>query len=155
MEYKDLAGGEVMPTVEKSKESSYKVISFNAIIMPKQYINMIYSKWLRSLRFGNDYFKLIEPKAYFEAYNAYIKTILERPTTTVRIAALTDDLDVALGFSVAENNTLHYVHVHRDNRKQGIGRSLVPFKVETITHITKTGLVIWAEKLPTAIFNPF
>ena len=57
------------------------------------------------------------------------------------IAVLTDDYDVALGFSVSEGCKLHYVHVHKDMRKQGIARSLDSnFEVEVITHLTKMSM---------------
>jgi GNAT superfamily N-acetyltransferase len=116
---------------------------------------MIFSKWLRSLRYGNDYFRLIDPDEYWKAYNAYIKSILMRGDTMVRIASLTEDADVALGFSVVRGAVLDYVHVHKDFRKKGIGRILVPKNIKVITHLTKTGLSIWGSKYPKWKFNPF
>lgn len=137
------------------EKASYKIVPHLGYELPRQYQNMVYSKWLRSLRYGNDYFKLIDSAVYYDAYHRYIKTVLHRTNSIVRLAVLSDDMDVVLGFSISEKQILHYCHVHKDNRKQGIARSLVPFKVKAITHITKTGLSIWSSKLPTAIFNPF
>jgi citrate lyase synthetase len=119
------------------------------------YNNMVYSQWLRSLRKGNDYFKLIDSKVYYDVYHRYVSNILARETTVVRFAALTDDPDTVLGFSVSAGSVLHYVFTQPMNRMQGIATTLVPFEVETITHLTKTGLSIWNSKLPKAIFNPF
>ena len=137
------------------QEVGYSVIGIHPTLLPDSYRNMIYSKWLRSLRFGNDYFKLINPAAYYDAYNKYIQRIMAQPKTMVRVAVLNDDYDVALGFSVSRGNILDYVHVHRDNRFLGIGTKLVPNGIDTITHLTKTGMVIWANKYGHWAFNPF
>lgn len=135
--------------------ASYRVIQFTGITLPAQYASMVYSKWLRSLRYGNDFFKLIEPDAYYSVYKRYIHNVLRKPDTSVRIAVLTDDADVALGFSIFQEPVLHYVHVHKDNRKLGIGRNLIPPGITTITHVTKTGLSIWGSKYSDWKFNPF
>lgn len=116
---------------------------------------MIFSKWLRSLKYGNDYFKLIHSDVYFEVYQKYIHALLTRPNAVVRIAVLSDDRDVALGWSLIEKGTLHYVHVSREQRNKGIGTSLVPGKISAISHLTKAGMSIWHNKLPQAVFNPF
>jgi hypothetical protein len=116
---------------------------------------MIYSRWLRSLRYGNDYFKLINAKEYYETYQKYIETLLSRPNCILRIAALSDDHDVVLGWSLTENDILHYVHVQHDYRNKSIGKKLVPCEINTITHVTKTGLAIWNKHLKHAMFNPF
>jgi GNAT superfamily N-acetyltransferase len=119
------------------------------------YIALIFSKWLRSLKYDNDYFRLIDDKAYYAAYHRYIQSILDRRDCVVSAAVLSSDADVVLGFSVAERDILHYVHVHRDNRRLGIGRRLLPAGICTISHLTRTGLAIWASRYPTWKFNPF
>lgn len=116
---------------------------------------MVLSKWMRSLKYGNDYFKLVDNDAYFENYNVFIKHILNKKGVIVRLAVLTEDRDVVLGWSVFEGPILHFVHVHKDMRKQGIGTSLVPRGMKVITHLTKIGLSIWASKYQDVIFNPF
>lgn len=108
-----------------------------------------------SLRFGNDMFRLIDHVEYYKTYHQFVERILDHPTTVVRIAVLSDDHDVALGFSVSRGNVLDYVHVHKDYRRIGIGRSLVPAGIEWITHVTKTGLTIWGSKAGHWKFNPF
>jgi len=122
--------------------------------IPKSY-NVVFAKWLRSFRQGNDYVKLASPAKYYEAYHIYIERILRSPKTTIRFAVLTEDRDVILGFSVFQSNILHYVHVQKEVRKQGIARSLIPPSIDTITHLTKTGLIIWSNKHPEWVFNPF
>lgn len=133
------------------KDASYTV-SYN---LPANWRNIILSKWMRSLRFGNDYYKLMDKDAYYGAYHPYIEKIINDPESCIKFATLSEDEDVVLGFSVSRDNVLHYVHVHKDVRKQGIGRSLVPDGIEVITHLTKNGLVIWSNKCPRWKFNPF
>lgn len=137
--------------------SSYTILTFSGSSLPDSYKNLVYSKWLRSLRFGNDYFKLIDSDSYYSTYHSYIGSVLSRPTTIVRLAVLTEDKDVVFGFSIAEDQqeVLHYVHVHKDTRKQGIATSLLPKQWSVITHITKTAMSIWQSKYSKVIFNPF
>lgn len=116
---------------------------------------MVYSKWLRSLKYGNDYFKLIYPTAYFRVYQKYIEAMLLRPGCVVRLAVLTEDPDVVLGFSISRAHILDYVHCHKDARRLGIATALCNFEITMITHLTKTGMIIWNKKLPKAVFNPF
>lgn len=134
---------------------SYSVLVYPAMALPEQYRNMIFSRWMRSLKYGNEYFKLINPDDFFDAYSKYIRSILERPRSTVRLAVLSDSHDVALGWSVVERDILHYVHVQHEQRNKGIARQLVPVQINVITHLTKSGSSIWQNKLPSAIFNPF
>jgi GNAT superfamily N-acetyltransferase len=135
--------------------SSYSIIAYQAPLLPKTYEALIYSKWLRSLKYGNEYFKLIESQAYFSAYHTYIHNIITRPDTEIRLAVLTEDPDVVLGFSVHRGPVLEYIHVHKDMRHQGIGTSLFPDGITTITHLTNIGTSIWANKYPHLSFNPF
>lgn len=137
------------------EKSTYSVIAYPGPSLPAQYRNLVLSKWLRTLRHGNEYFKLIESNAYYQTYDRFIKTLLQRPGTMVRIAALSDDLDVVLGFSMIEGDTLHYVYVQHEQRNKGIAKSLVPTPISTITHLTKAGASIWNSKLKHADFNPF
>lgn len=130
-------------------------MQFAGSAMPETYKNMIYSKWLRSLRYGNDYFRLIDADSYYRSYNIYIESILKRSNLLIRLAVLTDNHDVVLGFSVIEEDILHYCHTHKDIRRQGIARSLVKLPINFITHLTKTGMIIWNAKLTNAAFNPF
>lgn len=116
---------------------------------------MVYAKWLRSLRYGNEFFKLIDPEAYYEAYNQIVARILSQESCLVKIAALSDDLDVALGFCVTRGTILDFVHVHKDNRKIGIATKLIPGDIDTITHLTMTGMSIWNNKYKHWKFNPF
>lgn len=135
---------------------SYVILRYAGYNLPDRYYNFVKSKWMNSYRYGNDYIKLCYSPSYFAAYSHYIDALMAtKANVVVRIAALNSDLDVALGFSVARGNTLDYVHVHKDCRRQGIGKHLVPAGIDTITHLTKVGLKLWPLKLATAKFNPF
>lgn len=122
--------------------------------LPHEFRNLVYSKWMRSLRFGNHFFKLIDSEAYYSSYKVYIDRVLRMPLTHIRFAVLADDRDVVLGFSVVRVNILDYVHVHKDQRRLGIGANLVK-GVDTFTHLTKTGMTIWNNKYSSWKFNPF
>lgn len=124
-------------------------------LLPRQYLNLVRARWMRSYRHNNDYMKLIDSDSYYQAYSKYIMSILGREETIVRLAVLEEDSDVTLGFGVSENTTLHYVEVPTAYRRQGIGGGLVPTDIKWFTHLTKTGIKLWAEKFPQAKFNPF
>ena len=139
-------------------DATYTVIEFEGPRLPDAYKNMIYSKWLRSLRYGNDYFRIIRSDAYYEAYQRLVKTLTASPDAIIRLAVLSDDHDVVLGWScIRRAHILDYVHVQRDQRNQGIANSLVPIKdITTITHLTNTAASIWGSKYSKDIsFNPF
>jgi hypothetical protein len=116
---------------------------------------MIYSDFLRTLRFGNDWFKLIDSDAYYGAYHQVIDALLSRPHSCVKLAVLSDEPDTCLGWSMSESNMLHFIYVKGDARNKGIGRSILPKEFDTITHLTTIGLSVWNNKFPNAIFNPF
>lgn len=119
------------------------------------YRAMIYSKWLYSLRYGNDFFRMMEDKSFYRNYRAHIERILALPNTVVHVASIAGDHDVALGFSVCRPKVLDYVHVHKDQRLQGIARRLIPADTERVTHMTRTGLLLWGTKDHKMKFDPF
>ncbi len=147
-------GGTVCINSQRPK-ASYDIVRFDGHVLPLAYSGLVYSRWMRSLRYGNDYFRRIKSDAYFSAYDGYIHRLLHTVGTSVRLAVVSDSHDVVLGFSVGCNNVLHYVHVHKDYRHQGIGRNLIPWGTDTFTHLTKTGDAIWESKFPEWSFNPF
>ncbi len=138
-------------------EASYSIIAFPAAKLPTQYTALIFSKWLRSLRFGNPMFRKINSSDYYTNYQTYIENLLKKPDSQVRLAVLSDDHDVVLGFSVSREDVLDYIHVHADYRKTGIGTALLPDGINVFTHITLSSLPIWREKEKYKYlkFNPF
>lgn len=137
------------------KEETYSVISYPATAIPKAYRNMVFSKWMRSLRYGNDYFKMVDSDKYYFAYQRYIEMLLSRPECVIRFAVVTDEPDTVLGWSLIQGDKLHYVWVQQEQRNKGIATMLVPVSINCISHITKAGLSIWNKKLPHATLNPF
>lgn len=144
-----------MENKKEIERSLVNICAWQGKLLPKQYLNLVRSRWMRSYRHNNDYMKLTDAAAYYCAYSVYVERILARPNAIVRLALLDEDDDVALGFSVIEKNCLHYVEVPKVNRGHGIGRALVVEKIDWFTHLTKIGMRIWSTKAPDAKFNPF
>lgn len=135
--------------------SSYTVLSFPGPALPESYKDLIYAGWLKSYRFGNDYFKLIDPDHYYAMYPQYIARTLGLKDTTIRLGVLTDDRDVVLGFSVSRQNILDYIYVNKPYRRTGIGTKLLPENIDTFTHLTRTALTVWGSKYGKWKFKPF
>lgn len=120
--------------------------------MRKEDEGFIFSTWALGLRHGNEIFATIDEPTYFEKYFDIIGRIVSQ--SSVRVAALKEDPDVVLGYSVNQGQKLHFVFVKEAWRKLGIATALThPF--EEFTHYTRLGLAIQIEKYPNAKFNPF
>jgi len=140
---------------QETVETGYTIKTYQGLLLPEAYTNYIKARWMRSFRRGNDYMKLSDSDAYFNAYSTYINNILNDDETSVSLAVLYDEPDVALGFSVLTDMCLHYIYVGQDYRRQGIGTGLLPTNIREISHLTKIGLELWPKKMPRAVFNPF
>jgi hypothetical protein len=136
-------------------ETTYSILIYTGDQLPEQYKSLIFAKWLRSLKKGNELYRKIDSRAYYDTYQLLIERILDKPDTKVRLAVLTDDHDVVLGFCIYRNEILDYVYVQQDIRKHGIGEKLLPKEIKVYTHLTKTADIIIANRKPKAIFNPF
>ena len=111
--------------------------------------SFIYSTWLRGLYYGNDWFRKIDKKSFFDKYRIVIAHLLK--SSNVELAVLEDQPDVIVGYSVHSGNTLHWVYVKRSWRALGIGKALIPEGIECVTHLTKKA----AKKKPDHIrFDP-
>lgn len=128
---------------------------FTASDMPAHYRGLVFAKWMRSLRFGNDYYRLMDQFSYYKSYQRLLASIMANPSTMITLALLTDDPDVVLGFAVTRGNILDYVYVDKDQRRQGIARAIVHKHIGVITHLTRTGISIWDGKYGHIIFDPF
>lgn len=143
--------------VLKNTEPSYSIISYPAAQLPSTYKPLLFSRWLRSLRFGNPLFKRIKSNDYYKNYHTFIEKMLAKPDALVRLAVLSDDHDVVLGFSVSREDVLDYVHVHTDYRKIRVATNLVPNGITTFTHLTLPAIDIWNSdpERKKWKFNPF
>lgn len=148
-------GFEEMDLQANEPEASYKIITLSAAKLPEQYRNLIFSKFLRSLRYGNDYFKLMASSSYFSNYHQYIELLLKRSDVKLKLAVLSDDEDVVLGWAMLQPGVIHYVYVNKEQRNQGIAKSLCanwPF--DSVTHLTTIGARIFA-KMKNVTFDPW
>ena len=137
-------------------EPTYKVLTFRGAELPDQYLGLVVSRWVRTLKYGSDWFKLVDPASYWRSYPPFIASILQRPNTIVKIAVIADDPDVAFAFAVLEAEALHYVHVQKDGRRQGIATEILKnLSILKVTHLTRTGVAFWVARLSTAKFDPF
>lgn len=127
----------------------YKILSFPAAELPQDYLPLIFSRWLLSLRYGNELFKKVVKKDYFEQYHRFIESLFAKPECRIHLAVMNSDESNVLGFSVLRGNVLDYVHVHKDHRHHGIGGDLIPQGVDTITHYTKHAAAILCKSPPT------
>ena len=118
-------------------------------------LNFILSAWLRGTYHGNDWFKMIPSDIFYAHYEPFVKSLLQKPTTEVKIACLKEDPDVILGFTVFEAQTLHYVFCKFVWRNIGLMRDLIPKDLKRVTHLTRMGKTILVSKYPDVQFNPF
>jgi hypothetical protein len=142
-------------------ENSYTIVELKSAHPTfEQYRALVIATWLQSLKHGSEFFELVDKKCFFDVYPKVIASLLKRPDCTIRLAVLSDDHDVAIGWSAFEGQVLHFVYVRRgeknaSGRKQGIGTALIPKGLKVTTHMTKIGKAIWHNKYPNVIFNPF
>ncbi len=122
-----------------------------------EHLNMILSQWMRTLRHGNAFFKMIDSRSYYDAYNLYIRAILARPGCVASVAELhaTDETGpVAIGWRVSQGPVLHYLYVQKQLRRAGVATALMPKGITHHTHITRMGEAALSTIEP-LIFNPF
>lgn len=119
------------------------------------YKSFVFANFLHSLRTGNDWFKAIDNVAYYATYHRVIEMLLSRRECQVRIARLTDDPDVALGFSISRPDVLDYVFVKPHQRNQGIGQKLLPEQFTYVSHLTHQGDKLRLRHFPAVKFDPF
>jgi hypothetical protein len=112
---------------------AYQIISFRGGSLPKDYEPLIYTSWLRALRYGNEHLRDVKASQYYPRYHDYIAGIISAPQTEIRLAVLTDDDDVVLGYSVSRGIKLDFVWVQKHQRRQGIGTALTPDVIEEWT----------------------
>lgn len=137
---------------ESDKLAKYDLVAFRAGNMDDA--SFIFSTWLKGLRFGNDWYGLIESKAYFAAQHKVIEAILSKPNVTVKVACLKDDPGVILGYAVFAGPRLDWVHVKKSWRKIGLMKDLVPQNITSVSHVTDIGRSI-LKRHNGVTFNPF
>lgn len=101
----------------------------------------------------SDLYGEIPAKIFFRNYQLVIERILAKPTTQVTVACLPDAADVVLGYSVYENDVLHWVFVKGSWRGLGVARAVIPIFPSTCTHLTRAGRHL--KNKYAIVFNPF
>lgn len=95
----------------------------------------VYSTWLRGLYYGNEWFRKIDKKAFFDKYRLVIKHLIE--TATIQVVCLEESPEIIAGYVVYSLPKLHWVYVKKDWRGLGIGKEIIPKGVEAVTHLTE------------------
>ena len=137
------------------------------LIVTRSYLpadrNFILATWLRGIFYGGTIFGEIPKNIFMERYHNILESFLLRTGNNIKVACLKDDPDVVLGYSVSRNikngeadiSVVDWVFVKSAWRKIGIGKLLMPNRINAVTHLTKAGLSILKQKMPDVIFNPF
>jgi hypothetical protein len=116
----------------------------------------VFSTFLRGLFYGDPRMKETPKQAFMEQYHRVLEHILSLPTVQVKVAALSDDPSVILGYAIigGEGAVLHWVFCKSAFRKIGIAKNLVPSTITTFTHKTPLGESI-IRKHKGVSYNPF
>lgn len=117
----------------------------------KEDANFVFATWLKGYYYGSKATKTISKTSFMMEYHKVIENILSKPSTQVAVAALKDDPDVIIGYSVFDGPVLHWVFVKDGWRKMGIAASLTDLPFTVCTHQTELGHKI----RPNLIFDPF
>ena len=111
----------------------------------------VFATWLQQIASNTRWRNGIDKTQFFK-YREIIAAILRKPTITVTVCCLKDDLDIIVGYSVYEklptDTILHFVYVRSDWQRQGIARDICPKHITVITHLTKIGERIWSKMVP-------
>ena len=110
----------------------------------------IFATFLKGLRFGNDYYKLIDQDSYFKNYHQILTQLLIR--RQCKVACLKSDSDTILGYSIFSGTIVDWVFVKPAWRRIGIAKDLLPVGINTCTHLNKLCKSI---KPPQWSFDPF
>lgn len=118
--------------------------------------NFIMATFLRGLYYGDSWFSQIPKDIFMDNYKLFVENLVGLPTTTIKVACLKDDADIILGYSILSNDfqTINWVFVKLDWRKQGIARALLPKYPTSVSHLTALGKSL-LPKFQNCVFNPF
>lgn len=118
----------------------------------------ILTTWLKGFYFGNRlprdideadtsnrhwmqyWMEDLELDNYKLHYRKVIDHILSKPNIKITVSCLLEDPGTILGYSVTEDKILHWVFVRQDWRKIGLSKDMMPSGINTVTHLTKSGL---------------
>lgn len=110
----------------------------------------IVSTMLKSLRSGCHLYRKMDKIAFSHNYNQIVDRLLN--TAEVRVACLTEDPDIIIGYAICRDSVLDYVYVKSLWRQKGIAKSLCG-GVTTVSHLTSVAEPIIIKH--GIRFNPF
>lgn len=109
--------------------------------MAESDLPIIYNGWPKGSWYSGVRGRKGDRAQWFVAFYARARAILKRADVT--IACLESDPDFILGYSIIDGETLEWIYVKEDYRKQGIARFLLKDKSVVAVNektITKLGL---------------
>ena len=113
-------------------------------------IPFIYSTWIKALYNGNRSLRLTDYGKFAARYSKIIDSLLNESSVT--IACIEGYEDEIKGYAVRSGQTLHFVYVKRQWRKQGIA-SFMTLGIKQVSHLTNLGERIIIKK--DIKYNPF
>lgn len=128
--------------------------------------SFIKATFLRGLYYGDSWYSLIPKDIFMDNYSMALDRLFDHPSVTIKIACLTEDPDVILGYSIlsADFMTIHWVFVKKAWRTQGVAKRLTPRLATTVTHLSALGKLLCfggtkdgqtINKKLDCVFNPF
>jgi hypothetical protein len=117
--------------------------------------NFIFSTWKKSIYFGNKYLRDIPEDHFFEKFELLIKSILDKPEMTIKVACLKEDISVILGYSVYESELFHFIFIKLMWRGLGISKLLLPESIQAVTQMNHCGETLKQKHFPDASYAPF
>lgn len=133
-------------------EDDYKIRTYRIKDLPEEYgINLILAPFLNTYKQSCKQWRWVDRDAYFLHYGAYVRSIISRPESKVRIGIVWDEKrkeNVVIGWCLFENMTVHYAWVKEDMRFKGIFKDLLPKEFNTVSHMTEKASHLWRSKYP-------
>lgn len=108
-------------------------------------INFVISTWIRGQRFGSEYFKAMDPEAYYASHKQFITSILSSPCCSIRVACDLEDKDLIYSYVVVWLNdddvhNLVWAWSRPSFRKQGfINKLLYGLTIGYVGSLTEIG----------------
>lgn len=124
---------------------------------------LVKASFLKGLYYGEDkdnhsrkFYSLIPKDIFMNNYGPIADALISSPNTTVKIACLKEDPNTIIAYSIlsADYQTIHWVFCKRRWRGKGIGKSLIPARPTSVTHLSDLGRTLM-NKFENLIFNPF
>lgn len=115
----------------------------------------VFETFKKGLWNGNMEFRQMSLHSFNTTYQKLIERLIALPETVTTIAALKEDDDVIVGYSITRPETIDWVFVKRGWRKLGIAKSLLAHIVpKRVTHMTTIPGKILVEKFNLS-YDPF